>query len=73
MNHQTAKYQSYILRLWPNSSQTAWYVSVESIQNGEKIHFSNLETLLVYLLQQTAESLPSHCDPQIGDKDAAAE
>ena len=67
MNHHITKYHSYILRLWPNSSQTAWYVSIQSIQNGEQIHFSTLENLLAYLLDQTAESSPSHYVPQITD------
>jgi len=43
-------YQSYLLRLWRDSPQGAWYASVQSTASGEKQIFPDLAALFDFLL-----------------------
>jgi hypothetical protein len=50
----TASYRSYLLRLWlePNDPP-AWRAMLESPANGERHGFASLETLFMFLEQET--------------------
>lgn len=68
-DYQTPRYQSYMLRCWEicsqNPDQSAlWRFSLEDSQNGKKIGFADLDTLLVFL---RAEFDPQHRYIKQGD------
>lgn len=54
----SARYQSYLVRLWQAHTHATWRVSVQHIQTGEMMHFASLDSLYSFLQAQTAE-----CDP----------
>lgn len=61
MNPSTTNYQSYLLRLWQDSPQALWHVSLQSVQSHETIHFVDLDALMHFLwthttCQQSSES-----------------
>ncbi|MBN1261788.1 MAG: hypothetical protein JXB35_14015 [Anaerolineae bacterium] len=45
-------YQSYLLRLWRPEPGADWRIILESVQNGERECFGDLEALLASLAQQ---------------------
>jgi len=53
-----AIYNSYLLRMWqvPTSEEYTWRIQLENVRTGEKRGFANLEELLSYLNQVTAET-----------------
>jgi hypothetical protein len=63
MAEEPPEYQSYLLRLWRayNHGQAIWRASLESAQTGERHGFADLESLVAFLEQQTADS-SSHDD-----------
>jgi hypothetical protein len=44
-------YRSYLLRLWPvkQNGQLTWRSSLEEVGTGNRLAFSNLDTLCQYL------------------------
>lgn len=58
-NHQ-AQYRAYLLRIWPakEGERTVWRASLEDPHTGQRLGFSNLERLFVYLSDQTTMSDP---------------
>ena len=46
------QYQSYLLRLWQETPQTPWRVSLQSTVNNERFGFSSLESLFAFLESQ---------------------
>ena len=50
--------QSYLLRLWHSGEAVSvaqqWRASLQSIKTGERHMFADLETLLAFLIDQTA-------------------
>jgi len=47
--------QSYLLRLWPASSAgtSVWRASLMNVHTGERYGFADLDSLLVFLREQT--------------------
>ena len=58
MAEEPQEYQSYLLRLWRTSSRgkPTWRASLESAQTGERRGFADLESLFVFLVQQTTSN-----------------
>jgi hypothetical protein len=58
MAEEPQEYQSYLLRLWRTSSRVkpTWRASLESTQTGERRGFADLESLFVFLVQQTTSN-----------------
>ena len=55
--------QSYLLRLWQASEAGArlWRASLTNVQTGERIGFADLDSLLVFLKEQTGgDARPDH-------------
>jgi len=55
--------QSYLLRLWPASSAGThvWRASLTNVQTGERLGFADLDSLLVFLKEQTGgDARPDH-------------
>jgi hypothetical protein len=52
--HMSSLYRSYLLRLWlePNDPP-AWRAMLESPANGERRGFASMESLFVFLEQET--------------------
>jgi hypothetical protein len=47
-----SQYQSYLLRMWQESPQAPWRVSLQDATTGERRGFSDLESLYAYLSTQ---------------------
>ena len=49
------RYHSFLIRLWLEDGQGnaggAWRIDLESIQNGQKHHFPDLEAMLQFFRQ----------------------
>jgi len=58
MVDEPQEYQSYLLRLWRTSSRVkpTWRASLESAQTGERRGFADLESLIVFLVQETTSN-----------------
>jgi hypothetical protein len=55
--------QSYLLRLWQasNAGTPVWRVSIVNVHSGERRGFADLESLLVFLKEQTGgDARPGH-------------
>lgn len=52
------RHHSYLLRLWCSSASGVWQASLQSVQNGERHSFADLESLLAFLVEvvQTGET-----------------
>jgi hypothetical protein len=54
-------YQVYLLRLWPacppGARSLAWQASLEDPRTGKRLGFASLESLFVYLMEQTEAGL----------------
>jgi hypothetical protein len=48
-------YQSYLLRLWQEDTQTPWRASLQSTSSEEIYHFATLEALFAFLDGQLKE------------------
>jgi hypothetical protein len=51
-------YRAYMLRMWSveQSGQAEWRASLEDPHTGERLGFSNVEALMVYLCELTGSS-----------------
>ncbi|MFZ1769336.1 MAG: hypothetical protein WAU00_09075 [Caldilinea sp.] len=58
MHEATAKYHSYLLRLWQEGERRLWHVSIHCVQSGEIVHFADLEAFVAFLRAQTAPPRP---------------
>ena len=47
---------SYLLRIWRASGNTGWRASLQSIPDGERHMFADLDSLLAFLLGLSQES-----------------
>ena len=55
--------QSYLLRLWQasNAGTPVWRASIVNVHTGERRGFADLDSLLVFLKEQTGrDSRPDH-------------
>lgn len=43
---------SYLLRLWRSGADGAWRASLQSVQDGERHMFADVESLLTFLVEQ---------------------
>ena len=50
---QSSLYHSYLVRLWQDEQQMGWRAMVQSVQTGETLHFTDLESLFAFLQRQT--------------------
>jgi hypothetical protein len=48
-------YQSYLLRLWREDSQSPWHASLQSTATERVYHFPHMEALFTFLLTNVAE------------------
>jgi hypothetical protein len=64
--HAKSKYQSYLLRLWlvEENGNRVWRASLEVTQSGEKHGFATLESMFVFLKEQTRGSETGAVEPQ---------
>ncbi len=53
----SATYRAYLLRLWRNTPQETWRVTLRHISDEQEHHFSDLESLFSYLSQQEEYTL----------------
>jgi len=51
-------HRSYLLRLWRSGGDGGWRASLQSVQTGDRHMFADLESLLVFLVEQ-AQSPPA--------------
>ena len=47
------RYQSYLIRFWKDNPDAPWRIAVQSVQNGETIHFAEFEHFIAFLSAQT--------------------
>jgi hypothetical protein len=61
MSDEPDAYQTYILRLWRARchGEWQWRVSLESPYKGERLWFTGLESLFVYLNEQCDRQAPT--------------
>ena len=45
----TSGYRSYLVRFWQSTEQGSWRASTQCIQSGQTLHFSDVESLLIFL------------------------
>lgn len=58
-------YQSYLLRLWQDSSHAPWRASVQSVQTSAIVYFADLDALVTFLWRETTPRLtPEQLPPQ---------
>lgn len=55
-------YHSFLLRLWRESEQGPWRISLESVTTGERRGFPNLTSLLAFLEASCQEAATLHRD-----------
>jgi hypothetical protein len=58
--------QAYLLRLWQasNAGTPVWRVSIVNVHTGERHGFADLDSLLLFLKEQTSgDARPSHDRP----------
>ena len=58
-SRMTATYTAYLVRMWQEQDEIPWRASAQSARTGEKIYFSDLESLFVFLRAQTNTDLAS--------------
>ena len=46
------RYRGYLLRLWQETPQAPWRVSLRSVTSGEQYHFTDLAGLSAFLQDQ---------------------
>ena len=63
MHESTAKYHSYLVRLWQEGEHAVWHASAQCVQGQEIVHFADLDDLVAFLWAQTT----SYPQPQEGD------
>lgn len=51
-------HRSYLLRLWRSGGDGGWRASLQSVQTGDRHMFADLESLLIFLVEQ-AQSPPA--------------
>jgi hypothetical protein len=51
-----AIYHSYLLRLWRADALSPWRASLQSTADGKTRHFTDLDSLWAYLVQETGSS-----------------
>jgi hypothetical protein len=56
-SRMNATYTAYLVRMWQEHEETPWRASAQSARTGEKIYFSDLESLFVFLRAQTGTDL----------------
>lgn len=56
MTERPVDYFSYLLRMWRTGKESAWRVSLEDPQTGERLGFNGLNTLFSFLQQKTQAS-----------------
>lgn len=57
-------YRSYLLRLWRRGGMnSAWLVSLEDPQSGERVGFPNLQAMLNFLQDELKNMDASKDDP----------
>ena len=49
-------YRAFLVRLWRDSSQTAWRASLQDAVSGQRHTFSGVEGLIGFLLDQVGET-----------------
>ena len=59
MKNKKAIYRSYLLRLWhvKQNGDWIWRTSLEEVDTGKRRAFTNLDLLIGFLENKTAESL----------------
>lgn len=45
----TSVYRSYLVRFWQSTEQGSWRASTQCVQTGQTLHFSDVESLLIFL------------------------
>jgi hypothetical protein len=53
MKPKTGYYKSYLLRMWRESLEGEWRVSLQDVVTCESHHFPNLAALMEYLALET--------------------
>ena len=54
-------YRSYLLRLWRETENTPWRITLEAPSAGELIAFARLTDLFVFLEEETNEHIRTCC------------
>ncbi|MCB0167533.1 MAG: hypothetical protein KDI79_25110 [Anaerolineae bacterium] len=70
MNSKEQRYVSYLLRLWPISSEgrLLWRASLESPKTGQRLGFANLVELFTFLENETRTTIEEQQPPsEAGD------
>ena len=55
---RTVVYTAYLVRLWQENEQSPWRASAQSAVTGERIYFTDLESLFAFLQAQTVVVVP---------------
>jgi hypothetical protein len=56
-SRMSATYTAYLVRMWQEQEEIPWRASAQSVRTGEKIYFSDLESLFVFLRAQTSPAM----------------
>lgn len=62
MNPNATNYQAYLLRLWRDGPGNHWRATLQSTKASEMQLFADVQSLLDFLLSQTAESVTEEDD-----------
>lgn len=49
---RTSAYHSFLLRLWQEDPADPWRASLQNVQTGTVVRFTNLNALVVFLQEQ---------------------
>ena len=65
MASEQRHYRAYLLRLWQvmHAGELVWRASLEDPRTGERLGFSSLERLIVFLKDETGSTTPPGEEP----------
>lgn len=52
---EAMNYKGYLVRIWRSSAQSPWRASTRNTKTGEMHQFSSLETLFLFLREETTD------------------
>lgn len=52
----SAEHRAYLVRLWRDGPQQPWRATVKQVSDGQELHFSSPEKLLLFLHGKTTGS-----------------
>jgi hypothetical protein len=58
MRALTARYHSFLLRLWRDDFEGDWRASLQDVKTGDCHYFASMDAMITFLASTTSESSP---------------